>query len=127
MLQVERLVKHFTVAGSVKPLQAVSNISFSVERAQTMGIVGESGSGKTTVGRCVLRLIEPTSGRIAIDGVDLGSLSQDELRDIRPKMQLVFQEPFDSLDPQKTVEQIVAEPLRLHTKLSKAESAGQGH
>jgi oligopeptide/dipeptide ABC transporter ATP-binding protein len=119
MLQVEHLVKHFTVAGSAKPLQAVSDISFSVERAQTMGIVGESGSGKTTVGRCVLRLIEPTSGRIAIDGVDLGSLSQQELRDIRPKMQLVFQEPFDSLDPQKAVEQIVAEPLRLHTKLSK--------
>jgi oligopeptide transport system ATP-binding protein len=119
MLQVEHLVKHFTVAGSTKPLQAVSDISFSVERAQTMGIVGESGSGKTTVGRCVLRLIEPTSGRIVIDGVDLGSLSQEELRDIRPKMQLVFQEPFDSLDPQKTVEQIVAEPLRLHAKLSK--------
>jgi oligopeptide/dipeptide ABC transporter ATP-binding protein len=119
MLQVEHLVRHFAVAGSAKPLQAVSDISFSVERAQTLGIVGESGSGKTTVGRCVLRLIEPTSGRIAIDGVDLGSLSQEDLRDIRPNMQLVFQEPFDSLDPQRTVEQIVAEPLRLHTKLSK--------
>jgi oligopeptide/dipeptide ABC transporter ATP-binding protein len=119
LLQVEHLVKHFAVAGSDKPLQAVSDLSFSVERAETLGIVGESGSGKTTVGRCVLRLIEPTSGRITIDGVELGSLSQEELRDTRSKMQLVFQEPFDSLDPQQTVEQIVAEPLRLHTKLSK--------
>jgi oligopeptide/dipeptide ABC transporter ATP-binding protein len=118
MLQVEHLVKHFTLAGSNKPLQAVNDISFSVARAETMGIVGESGSGKTTVGRCVLRLIEPTSGRIVIDGIDLSSLSHEQIRHLRPHMQLVFQEPFDSLDPQMTVGQIVAEPLRLHTSLS---------
>lgn len=121
MVQVEHLVKHFTVAGSAKPLQAVSDVSFSIGAAETLGIVGESGSGKTTVGRCVLRLIEPTSGRILIDGHDLSSLSPESLRMVRPQMQLVFQEPFDSLDPQMTVRQIVAEPLQLHTKLSKAE------
>ena len=71
IVQVERLVKHFTVAGSAKPLQAVSDVSFSIGRAETLGIVGESGSGKTTIGRCVLRLIEPTSGRILVDGARL--------------------------------------------------------
>lgn len=121
MVQVERLVKHFTIAGSAKPLQAVSDVSFSIGRAKTFGIVGESGSGKTTIGRCVLRLIEPTSGRILIDGKDLTALSRDSLRVIRPQIQLVFQEPFDSLDPQMTVLQIVAEPLRLHTRLSRAD------
>jgi oligopeptide transport system ATP-binding protein len=83
--------------------------------------VGESGSGKTTIGRCVLRLIEPTGGRILIDGNDLCALPRESLRVIRPKMQLVFQEPFDSLDPQMAVWKIVAEPLRLHTRLSSAE------
>jgi oligopeptide/dipeptide ABC transporter ATP-binding protein len=121
VLQVEHLVKHFTVAGSSKPLQAVSDVSFSIGRGETLGIVGESGSGKTTIGRCVLRLIEPTSGRILIDGHDLSALSHDGLRHIRPQMQLVFQEPFDSLDPQKTIGEVIAEPLRLHTRLSKAE------
>jgi oligopeptide/dipeptide ABC transporter ATP-binding protein len=121
LVKVENLVKHFAVAGSAKPLRAVSDVSFAIGRGETMGIVGESGSGKTTIGRCVLRLIEPTSGRILIDGHDLSALSRDSLRYIRPQMQLVFQEPFDSLDPQMTVGQIVAEPLRLHTKLAKAE------
>lgn len=121
MVEVRHLVKHFAVPGSTKPLQAISDVSFSIERAETMGIVGESGSGKTTIGRCVLRLIEPTSGQIMIEGHDLSTLSEDGLRRIRPHMQLVFQEPFESLDPQMTVGQIVAEPLRLHTKLGKPE------
>jgi oligopeptide transport system ATP-binding protein len=121
VLRIEHLVKHFTVAHSAKPLQAVNDVSFSIGRAETLGLVGESGSGKTTLGRCVLRLIEPTSGRIVVEGRDMVALSQDSLRVLRPRMQLVFQEPFDSLDPQMTVGRIVAEPLRLHTKLSKAE------
>lgn len=120
LVQVEHLVKHFAIAGSSKPLQAVSDVSFAIHRGQTMGIVGESGSGKTTIGRCVLRLIDPTSGRVLIDGFDLSTLSKEGLRSIRPKMQLVFQEPFDSLDPQKSVGEIIAEPLRLHNKLSSA-------
>ncbi len=121
LVRVEHLVKHFTIERSAKPLQAVSDVSFSIEAGETLGIVGESGSGKTTVGRCVLRLIEPTSGRIFVGEQDLAALSQDHLRLLRPKMQLVFQEPFDSLDPQMTVGRIIAEPLRLHTKLGKAE------
>jgi oligopeptide transport system ATP-binding protein len=121
VLRIEHLVKHFTVAHSAKPLQAVNDVSFSIGRAETLGLVGESGSGKTTLGRCVLRLIEPTSGRIVVEGRDMVALSQDSLRVLRPRMQLVFQEPFDSLDPQMTVGRIVAEPLRLHTKLTKAE------
>src|SRR3954471_20122121 len=121
IIQVENLVKHFVVAGSAKPLQAVSDVSFAIERGQTMGIVGESGSGKTTIGRCVLRLIEPTDGRILVDGKDLSTLSKDGLRQIRPQIQLVFQEPFDSLDPQRSIGEIISEPLRLHTRLSKTE------
>jgi oligopeptide transport system ATP-binding protein len=121
VIRIEHLVKHFTVAHSAKPLQAVNDVSFSIGRAETLGLVGESGSGKTTLGRCVLRLIEPTSGRIVVEGRDMVALSQDSLRVLRPRMQLVFQEPFDSLDPQMTVGRIVAEPLRLHTKLTKAD------
>ena len=99
MVQVEHLVKHFTVAGSKKPLQAVSDVSFAIGFAETLGIVGESGSGKTTIGLCVLRLIEPTSGRILIGGHDLSALPRDSLRVIRPQMQLVFQEPFGPNTP----------------------------
>jgi oligopeptide/dipeptide ABC transporter ATP-binding protein len=121
LVRVEHLVKHFAIERSAKLLQAVSDVSFSIEAGETLGIVGESGSGKTTVGRCVLRLIEPTSGRVSVGEQDLAALSQDHIRLLRPKMQLVFQEPFDSLDPQMTVGRIIAEPLRLHTTLGKAE------
>jgi peptide/nickel transport system ATP-binding protein len=121
VMRVEHLVKHFPVAHSKKPVQAVTDVSFAIERGRTLGLVGESGSGKTTVGRCVLRLIEPTSGRIFLEGHDLAELSDVSLRALRPRMQLVFQEPYDSLDPQLSVGRILAEPLRLHTKLSKAE------
>ena len=121
VMRVEQLVKHFAVAHSKRPVQAVTDVSFAIERGQTLGLVGESGSGKTTVGRCVLRLIEPTSGRIFLDGRDLARLSDVSLRALRPRMQVVFQEPYDSLDPQMSVGHILAEPLRLHTKLSKAE------
>ncbi len=121
VVRVEGLVKHFTVAHSKKPVQAVSDIAFSIGRGQTLGLVGESGSGKTTVGRCVLRLIEPTSGRVFVEGRDLTGLSDTSLRALRPRMQIVFQEPFDSLDPQMSIGDIVAEPLRLHTRLGRRE------
>jgi oligopeptide/dipeptide ABC transporter ATP-binding protein len=121
VVRVENLVKHFPVAHSKKPVQAVTDVSFEIARGQTLGLVGESGSGKTTVGRCVLRLIEPTSGRIFLEGHDLAGLSDTSLRALRPRMQLVFQEPFDSLDPQLSVGRIVEEPLRLHARLGKAE------
>jgi oligopeptide/dipeptide ABC transporter ATP-binding protein len=125
IVRVENLVKHFPVAQSKKPVQAVSDVSFSIARGETLGLVGESGSGKTTVGRCVLRLIEPTAGRICVEGRDLAGLSDASLRALRPRMQLVFQEPFDSLDPQLSIGRIVEEPLRLHSRLGKSERRGR--
>ena len=117
LLKVTNLVKNFELrvnnGGRRKKriVQAVTNVSFSLERGQTLGLVGESGSGKTTVGRCVLRLVEPTSGKVELDGHDLGSLKFEEMRALRRKMQIVFQDPFASLDPKMTVGASIAEPL----------------
>ena len=117
LLKVTNLVKNFELrvnnGGRRKKriVQAVTNVSFSLERGQTLGLVGESGSGKTTVGRCVLRLVEPTSGNVEFDGHDLGSLKFEEMRALRRKMQIVFQDPFASLDPKMTVGASIAEPL----------------
>jgi len=117
LLSVTNLVKNFDVrrtknSGAKKrTVQAVTNVSFSIERGQTLGLVGESGSGKTTLGRCVLRLIEPTSGQVEFDGRDLGLMKFEELRWLRRKMQIVFQDPFASLDPKMTVGASIAEPL----------------
>src|SRR5581483_3585213 len=92
VVRVEHLVKHFPIAGSRQVIQAVNDVSFNINAGETLGIVGESGSGKTTVGRCVLRLIEPTSGRIVFEDRDLTSISESSLRVLRPRLQLVFQE-----------------------------------
>ena len=113
LLTVENLTKIFTV-GKDEDLIAVNNVSFALERGETLGLVGESGSGKTTVGRCVLRLIEPTEGRIALDGEEISTLDPAGLRALRARMQLVFQDPFGSLNPRLTVYQTVDEPLSLH-------------
>jgi oligopeptide/dipeptide ABC transporter ATP-binding protein len=121
VIAVDHLVKHFPISGSRRVVQAVNDVSFTIGPGETFGLVGESGSGKTTVGRCVLRLIEPTAGHIVFEERDLTSLSDASLRAMRPRMQLVFQEPFDSLDPRMTVEQIMSEPLRLHTRMGKRE------
>jgi oligopeptide/dipeptide ABC transporter ATP-binding protein len=118
VVRVEHLVKHFPVAGGRGLVQAVNDVSFEIAAGQTLGLVGESGSGKTTVGRCVLRLIEPTGGRVLFEQHDLTALSDVSLRALRPRMQLVFQEPFDALDPRMTVGRIVSEPLRLHSRLA---------
>jgi oligopeptide/dipeptide ABC transporter ATP-binding protein len=117
LLSVRNLVKNFelrTSSGIRKTkriVQAVSDVSFDVNVGQTIGLVGESGSGKTTVGRSILQLIEPTSGEVFFQGRDLTKLSFEELRDVRRQMQVVFQDPFASLDPKMTVGSSIAEPL----------------
>ena len=119
LLRVTNLVKHFELrnnkksGGKKRIVQAVSNVSFTLDKGQTLGLVGESGSGKTTVGRCVLRLIEPTSGKVEFDNRDLGTLKFEEMRAIRRRMQIVFQDPFASLDPKMTVGASIAEPLKV--------------
>ena len=112
LLDVQHLKKYFSTSSGM--LHAVDDVSFQIERGKTLGIVGESGCGKSTIGRSILRLIEPTSGKVIFDGVDLTSLSKEELRVMRQKMQIIFQDPFSSLDPRMTVSQTIAEPLKLH-------------
>lgn len=112
LLDVQHLKKYFSTSSGM--LHAVDDVSFQIERGKTLGIVGESGCGKSTIGRSILRLIEPTSGKVVFDGVDLTSLSKEELRVMRQKMQIIFQDPFSSLDPRMTVSQTIAEPLKLH-------------
>jgi peptide/nickel transport system ATP-binding protein/oligopeptide transport system ATP-binding protein len=119
VLEVTDLVKHFPVRRSkglrvVKSVvQAVSGVTFTVPRGQTVGLVGESGSGKTTVGRCVLRLIEPTSGSVRYQGTELTTLDRKGMRALRREMQIVFQDPYASLDPKRTVGAAIAEPLEI--------------
>jgi oligopeptide/dipeptide ABC transporter ATP-binding protein len=118
---VKELTKYFEIEGSEKPLQAVKDVSFEVREGETLGLVGESGSGKTTTGRCLLRLEEPTSGEIRYRGKDLSSLPQDAFRPFRAKLQIVFQEPFDSLNPMMTVQATLEEPLLLHLDMASVE------
>jgi oligopeptide/dipeptide ABC transporter ATP-binding protein len=116
LLRVDSLVKYFPIDQHTR-VAAVNGVSFAIGQGETLGLVGESGSGKTTVARCVLRLIEPTSGAIVFDGRDITKLEDRELRTLRHRMQIVFQEPFASLNPRWTVRQTVEEPLRLQGTL----------
>ncbi|MBG7606220.1 MAG: ATP-binding cassette domain-containing protein, partial [Actinobacteria bacterium] len=119
LLQVTDLTKTFEVKTtkglrSLKlPVQAVSSVSFDINAGETFGLVGESGSGKTTVGRCLLRLVEPTSGSVEFMGIDISSLSRRQMRPVRRQMQIVFQDPQASLDPRLTIGSAIAEPLRI--------------
>ncbi|MFI3250740.1 MAG: ABC transporter ATP-binding protein, partial [Eubacteriales bacterium] len=111
LLEVKNLTKYFdTPRGK---LHAVDNVSFSIERGKTLGIVGESGCGKSTTGRAILRLVEPTSGEIMFDGVSVPDLRPRQMREMRKEMQLIFQDPFSSLNPRKTVTQTIEEPIKL--------------
>jgi oligopeptide/dipeptide ABC transporter ATP-binding protein len=124
LLRVERLVKHFEVEGGLF-VHAVDDVSFTIERGETLGLVGESGSGKTTVGRCVLHLIKPTAGRIVFDGMDITTLNSSELRPLRRRMSIVFQDPLGSLNPRMSVRDTVEEPLRFMDNLTPSERFGR--
>jgi oligopeptide/dipeptide ABC transporter ATP-binding protein len=114
LINVRQLVKHFPVEGSDDVVRAVDGVSFEILRGETLGLVGESGCGKSTVGRCLLRLIEPTAGQVNFDGRDVLSLNRGELRELRREMQIVFQDPYASLNPRMKVGDIVGEPLVIH-------------
>jgi len=125
LLEVRHLVKEFTrknaLFGKKTAVRAVDDVSFTIERGETFGLVGESGSGKTTTGRCILRLIEPTSGEVIFDGRDVLALSRTEMRAARRQMQIVFQDPYSSLNPRMRAADIVEEPLVIHGLGSKVE------
>jgi oligopeptide/dipeptide ABC transporter ATP-binding protein len=114
LLRVRDLVKHFPVEGSDDVLQAVDGVSFDLLRGETLGLVGESGCGKSTVGRCLLRLHEPTSGEIVFEGINVVELPHAEMQKLRRKMQIVFQDPYASLNPRLSILSIVSEPLKIH-------------
>ncbi len=120
ILEVRNLVKHFHAGGGGflrgRPavIKAVDGVSFSIQRGETLGLVGESGCGKTTTGRCILMLERPTSGQVIFEGRDLTTLAAAELRAVRRKIQVIFQDPFSSLNPRMTVGQIIAEPIAVH-------------
>ena len=120
LVQIENLKKHFPASGG-QSVRAVDGVSFNIERGETLGLVGESGCGKTTVGRCLLRLIEPTSGAVKFDGQDLLSLGKSEMRALRRQMQIVFQDPYSSLNPRMKVGDIIGEPLIVHNIGNKQE------
>src|SRR5690606_1198753 len=112
MIEVKNLKKYFKTRRGM--LQAVDDVSFSVEKGKTLGLVGESGCGKSTTGRVILRLIEPTAGKIIFNGRDINGKSKRELREVRKEMQKIFQDPYSSLDPRMTVNQIISEPIELN-------------
>lgn len=120
-VQVDHLVKHFPIRGTAGVVKAVNDVSFRIEKGTTLGVVGESGSGKSTLGRCLLRLIEPTSGSVTIDGQDMTSLDARTLRAARARIQMIFQDPYESVNPRMRVRRILEEPMRLRTSMTERE------
>jgi oligopeptide transport system ATP-binding protein len=120
LLQVKDLHKHFPIKSGllferkIDEVKAVDGVSFDIAEGETLGLVGESGSGKSTTGYCILQLLKPTSGSVVFEGTDLTTLGREALRKMRREMQIVFQDPYSSLDPRMTVGDIVAEPLIVH-------------
>jgi oligopeptide transport system ATP-binding protein len=131
LIEIRNLTKIFDLAESpfgsrrAGEVRAVDDVSLDVLEGETLGLVGESGSGKSTLGRLILRLIEPTSGAILFDGIDLVKANGSELRRLRRNMQIIFQDPFGSLDPRYRVEDVIAEPLILHRKTLHQKVAGE--
>jgi len=113
LVRVENLVVEFSVKGTKSKVKAVSNVSFDIAAGETLGLVGESGCGKSTTGRAIMQLPPPTSGTVTFDGVDLTRLKGEDLRRMRPRLQMIFQDPISSLNPRRTVHDIVADPLRI--------------
>ena len=130
LLEVTDLVKHFPMGGGLLSkaaswVKAVDGVSFEVSRGESFGLVGESGCGKTTLGRMVMRLLDPTAGTVKLNGTDITHLSRAALRPLRRQMQIIFQDPFSSLDPRMKVEAIVTEPLSAHEKMTRGERRKQ--
>jgi len=121
ILELNNVRKEFHTSSSKRPIVAVDNVSLKLEKGKTLGIVGESGSGKSTLGRLMLRLIEPTAGEINFDDVNLLKLKNTELRKMRSKMQMIFQDPMSSLNPRMSIRQLVSEPLEIHRNLKVSE------
>jgi oligopeptide transport system ATP-binding protein len=126
LLRVENLVKHFPIhrgllQRQVGAVRAVDNVSFWVKRGETLGLVGESGCGKSTTGRAILQLYPPTSGHVYYEDVDLVTLKSEDMRKMRRKVQMIFQDPYASLNPRMTVGEIIGEPLQVHNAASKSE------
>jgi len=120
LLEVRRLCKYFSLTSGVilqrvvGLIKAVDDVSFFIRKGETLGLVGESGSGKTTTGRCILQLDRPTSGEVFFEGRDLAGVDENELRPMRRKIQVIFQDPYSSLNPRMTIGQIVGESLLVH-------------
>ncbi len=124
LLEVKNLVKHYPIkAGvlqkTVGKVRSVDGVSFSIERGKTFGLVGESGCGKTTIGRTLIRLVEPTSGQAFLNGQDIFSLNKKDLKALRPKLQMIFQDPYSSLNPRMPVGEIIGEAVREHNLVEK--------
>lgn len=121
LIEVRDLVKHFPVEGSDDLVQAVDGVSFEIKAGETLGLVGESGCGKSTVGRCLIRLHEPTSGEVLFEGENIIGVEHARMQVLRREMQIIFQDPYASLNPRMTVRSIVSEPLKIHKIGNKAE------
>jgi oligopeptide transport system ATP-binding protein len=121
LVRIKNLVKHFPVDNSDDVVKAVDGVSFDILAGETLGLVGESGCGKSTVGRCILRLIEPTSGEVWFDDKDVLSLNKHDLRPLRREMQIIFQDPYASLNPRLSILSIISEPLVIHKIGNKSE------
>ncbi len=124
MLEVKNLTKHFK-AGKGQEVHAVDNVSFTLEKGKTLGLVGESGCGKSSCARTIIRIYDPTEGQILLDGQDISHMKQRELKPLRKKMQMIFQDPYASLNARMTVRDIIAEPLLAHGIVKKKDQANE--